>query len=799
MKNYLWWVLLLVFCSRVNAQQITVSDIVTGKPISDVHISNSAEQYVTTNEDGIANVSALINSDSIYLKHSGYHLLAITPKALKRMNFSIEMTITSLPLGELVVSTNRWKVHSEDSPQKIVTIKPADVKLQNPQTAADLLAVSGKVFIQKSQLGGGSPMIRGFATNRLLYTVDGVRMNTAIFRAGNIQNVISLDPYSIRNTEVIFGPGSVIYGSDAIGGIMSFTTLQPVLSTNDSLLVKGSVAGRYSTANQEQSKHIDLSLGWKRWGFATSVSHVKYGDLVMGSKGPDDYIKPFHVERVNDSDVVVLNSNENIQNPSGYSQLNLMQKIKFQPSQKLEFDYGFHYSATSEYGRYDRHMRLRNDLPRYGDWYYGPQVWMMNHLEMKYTNSTKLFDTFKLNLAYQNFEESRHSRNLNKDTREDRFEKVNAASVNIDFIKRIDSTHVITYGGEYVNNVVESTGIDYNVIDQSQEVGAARYPNATWQSIAAFITDKVTLTNSIDLNIGIRYNQYIMDATFDTTFYPFPFTSASFSNGSLTGSLGIVGKIGKNTLITSNFASAFRSPNVDDLGKVFDSEPGAVVVPNPDLKAEYAYNADLGFATVIARNIKIDGAVYYTYLKDALVRRDFTLNGMDSILYDGEMSKVQAIQNAAYANVFGVQFGFTVNLAKRFYVSGDINYQEGIEIMDDGEESATRHAAPMFGNLRIGYRYKHWNAQVYGIYNGEVSAASMPVSEQGKTEIYALDENGNCYSPEWYTLNLKASYQIRFVHISAGVENILDVRYKPYSSGIAAPGRNFVIGLRLMM
>src|SRR5690606_22275722 len=98
-----------------------------------------------------------------------------------------------------------------------------------PQTAADMLAGSGEVFVQKSQLGGGSPMIRGFATNRLLYAVDGVRMNTAIFRAGNLQNVINLDPFATESVEVIFGPGSVMYGRDAIGGVMSFQTLMPRL------------------------------------------------------------------------------------------------------------------------------------------------------------------------------------------------------------------------------------------------------------------------------------------------------------------------------------------------------------------------------------------------------------------------------------------------------------------------------------------------------------------------------------------------------------------------------------------
>ncbi len=73
----------------------------------------------------------------------------------------------------------------------------------------------------------------------------------------------------------------------------------------------------------------------------------------------------------------------------------------------------------------------------------------------------------------------------------------------------------------------------------------------------------------------------------------------------------------------------------------------------------------------------------------------------------------------------------------------------------------------------------------------------MPVGEQGKTEIYAKDENGNPYSPGWYTLNFKALYQItNYLAVSAGLENITDQRYRPYSSGISAPGRNFILSLR---
>ena len=130
-------------------------------------------------------------------------------------------------LDEVVVSVSKFGQSKKDVPQQIVTLTSEDVLFNNPQTSADLLESSGQVYVQKSQMGGGSPLIRGFSTNRLLITVDGIRFNTAIFRGGNVQNIISIDPFSIERTEVILGPGSVVYGSDAIGGCLLYTSPSP--------------------------------------------------------------------------------------------------------------------------------------------------------------------------------------------------------------------------------------------------------------------------------------------------------------------------------------------------------------------------------------------------------------------------------------------------------------------------------------------------------------------------------------------------------------------------------------------
>ncbi len=235
-KFLLLWFLLGVSVIAVS-QTITIKDLQSGKPIDLVTLSSeSPKAFTITNASGQTNISTFNGAEKIEIRMSGYKTVIKSYTEIESDGFEILLEASNLNLEEVIISGTRWRQLSSNVPSKIISISPAEVTLQNPQTAADLLSISGKVYLQKSQQGGGSPMIRGFATNRLLYTVDGVRMNNAIFRSGNIQNVINQDPFTIENTEVLFGPGSVIYGSDAIGGVMSFQTLTPQLSLTEKRL-----------------------------------------------------------------------------------------------------------------------------------------------------------------------------------------------------------------------------------------------------------------------------------------------------------------------------------------------------------------------------------------------------------------------------------------------------------------------------------------------------------------------------------------------------------------------------------
>jgi len=798
MKNLLFSIVLIICASSLlSAQTIKVIDSEDSKPIKDVAVFNQSKtRFGYTDLAGEFRINAFRESDRLHFQHPSYENIDISMEQLREMDYTVILQYKTFEIDEFVVSANRWEQNKNEVPNKITPIRMAQVEFANPQTAADLLGTSGEVYVQKSQLGGGSPMIRGFATHRVLLVIDGVRMNNAIFREGNLQNIIALDPNIIENSEIIFGPGAVVYGSDAIGGVMDFHSKKAHLSTSDKINLKVNALARTSTANREKTAHVDFNLGGEKIAFMAGYTFSGYDDLEMGSTGNESYRRPEYQEWQGNNDVVIPNTDPDIQVESGYSQHNLIAKLRFQPTEQLNIQFINHTSISSNLPRYDRLVEYRSGNLRYGDWYYGPQKWLMNNATIEWKPGNRLFDAMKIVAARQDFAESRHDRKFNDSVISERYEEVIAYSLSADFEKEFDS-RIIFYGFEAITNDVNSTGEGRDIITGETFPESSRYPDGDnrYNSFSAYAGIKYPFSESVFLNGGLRYNYTTLHSTFiDNSFYNFPFDEIDIKNGALTGSVGAVWQIDEKTKVNINGSTGFRAPNVDDAGKVFDSEPGAVIVPNPDLKSEYAYNLDLGFSRDLFDILRLELTGYLTWLDNAMVRREFSFNGADSIIYQDEMSQVLAIVNAGSATIYGGHLSLQLAPARNLRIKSNLNLTKGT----DNEGVPFRHVPPTYGSTHFIYENKKIKVDLYSNYNGEMSYEDMAPSEAEKPHLYAIDDNENPYSPSWYTLNLKASYQLgNMALINAGIENILDHRYRPYASGIVAPGRNFIIALRL--
>ncbi|GAB5416023.1 MAG: TonB-dependent receptor [Crocinitomicaceae bacterium] len=749
------------------------------------------------NSEGRFQLGSFKGCDTVQIIYPNYTIAEFAYSDLRSI-VTVELEEVQLNVDGIVVSAYRWGYDANEIPNRVVPINVKDVTLENPQTTADLLASSGYVYVQKSQFGGGSPQLRGYGTNRVMLVVDGVRMNNAIFRSGNLQNVIAIDPLSLSDVEIFFGPGSVMFGSDAIGGVMEFDTKKAVYAPDSTReLVQSNVFARWNSASMESTGHVDFSYGNQKFAATTAITYSRFGDLTTGVNGDSAFLRPTYQS----GGQTLVNPNPRQQINSGYDQFNGLQKLSFRPKEGVDWEYGFLFSTNfQDVPRYDRLIEDADGdgVLDYQEWYYGPQEWMMNRIAYKNSNNKSWYDNMRVVAAYQRFKESRNDRRMGSDNIRRQMERVEAVSFNWDLEKELGLRTDFFFGLESVGNFVFSEA--FRAFDDGSQVTInPRYPNGSiWQTHGVYANVKHHLNENWILNAGVRFAMFGANAKFDTTLFTYPVTETNLLKVAPSGGAGIVYRPSPKTKWYFNVSTGFRAPNIDDLGKVFDSEPGTVVVPNPSLAAENVFSAETGFVKVLGGKVKIDGAIYASYLQNAMVREPFNYNGQDSILYEGVQSQVLAIQNESHAYTYGVQFGLDWAIVKGLTFASTFSYQRGFDFIEDSMAYFPKaQVAPTFGRLSLRYKTRQIKAEVYWVYNDAVSFDQFPLTERDEL-IYARDDQGRVFTPAWSTLNAKASYFFnKHVSMTLGVENITNKLYRTYGSGISAPGRTLIYSVKV--
>lgn len=791
---------LIIYSLTGFSQSLTITDIEL-QPIAEVELfSEDNSIYAVTNLSGIADVSKFKNCASISIMHNGYATVVTTYQALQVKGFKLYLYEKTETLNAVVVAANKFDEKAKYVAQQVQTLNKKELSFINQQTSADVLQASGNVLVQKSQQGGGSPIIRGFETNKVLIVIDGVRMNNAIYRGGHLQNVITLDNAAMDKVEVVFGPGSVIYGSDALGGVMHFYTKNPMLSDTDSVLVKANAYVRYNSANKGQTYHADLSLGKKRFGSFTSFTFSDFGDLTQGNNRNPFYgdwgKRSWYVERIDGKDSTIPNSNKNVQVGSAYSQYDLLQKFIYKQNENVQHTLNLQYSTSSNVPRYDRLTQFRNGNPRFAEWYYGPQNRFLASYALALGRKTTLYDNARFTLAYQNIEESRNDRSFNSANLNQRVEQLDIVTLNADFSKRWTKNELY-YGIDGWLNNVNSTASRLNINTNLISPLDTRYPDggSTISNLAVYASHILKLTTKLTLNDGIRASYVSLNSTFnDKSFFPFPFNSVAQNNFAVNGNAGLIYRPTSDWKLSLLASSGFRAPNVDDLSKVFESTPGNIIVPNPNLKPEYTYNLDLSIARSFSDKVTISATGFYTWYRNAITTLPATFNGSDSLFFDGQNSKVYMSNNANSAYIYGVNFKIDAAITPNFSLNHSTNYTYG-RLTTDGTEIPLDHIAPVFGKTGFVYQQLKFRGEFFAMYNGAKKTKDYNPYGEDNQAFSADPING--YMPAWMTLNLRTGYQInKTLQVLFAVENITDLNYRVYASNISAAGRNFVLTLK---
>ncbi len=785
----------------MQGQQVKVLDKSDLQPISQVSISNNGKTVmVVTNIDGIVELTGFATSDTLFFNHVAFQPLRLVKSGLPASG-SIYLTENVIKLDEFVITGNRTKEKRSDLPYKIEVIQAKEIAFKNPQNAAIMLEQTGEVFVQTSQLGGGSPVLRGFEANKVLLIVDGIRMNNAIYRAGHLQNAITVDPLSLASTEILYGPGSTIYGSDAMGGVINFITKDPALSTTGKTEVHGSLLGRYASANTEKTGGVNLNLGWKKLAVLLNFSYSDFDDLREGKLRNPAYgtfgERLFYQERIDNQDVTTANGKPWIQVGSGYSQYNVLGKVLFQPNAKSKYILNVQYSNSSDIPRYDRLTEMNNDSTmKYAEWYYGPQSRLLASLKAEYNIDGVMFDHASFIVGYQNVQEDRIQRDFGSSKKKYNLESVDVVSVNADFDKKITARDNLSYGIEFDYNDVGSTAYNDNIKTNDVTYDrATRYPDekANMMFLAAFISNNWKINDILVFSQGLRFNYVTLHAAYSDTMVSImdiPFDpNISQKNTALNGYLGLVATPGHDWKFSLVGSTGFRAPNVDDLTKLNVVEAQSIVVPNPDLTPENSYNLELSVAKTIMGKVRLEGTGFYNWLTNAQVIRPFAYNGQDSITIDEEKYQTLAPVNTGNAHVCGFQGSVLAQVTRSFSILSNLTYTYGL---DDTDDVPLDHIPPTFGMTSFRLEMKKFKGDFYVMYNGWKRISQYSPSGEDN-EQYATSYG----MPSWYTLNLKLSYQIdRHVNIELGMENILDENYRKFASGISSPGRNLIVAVR---
>jgi len=805
---------------NVYSQELIVKDFQENTLIPNVSVYNAQKTAsALSNFDGLINLSVFKKSDTLIFSHISYEKLTI-PKN-KIVQSVLYLYPNTQMLSEIILSVGRNREDKSKLSKKVSLINAKKTELDLPQTSADLLNYAGGVRIQKTQGGGGSPVIRGFEANRILLVIDGVRMNNAIYRSGHLQNAITIDPNTLERTEVIFGPSSVGYGSDALGGIVHFYTKTPKINNEKAWTINGS--NSFNSLLKHNVNNINFENSREKWASFTSFSYSDFGNIVMGKNrnhGFDNWgLNKYYLNPRILNKEYIINSNPNEQKNTNYSQFDFLQKINIKISESSHLILNIQHSNSSNIDRYDKlnEFDISGKALKYAQWYYGPQNRTLLSTTYNFVSNKKWLQKGTIVFAFQKIKESRNHRKFESLILNSQLENLDVLSFNTDFLGVKKETYSLSYGFEFThNNLIsnafgETLGQNNSILFSKLNSNSiiripTRYPSggSNYSTIASYYEFRKDLSKASNFNFGMRYTYTHLSANWnEMALIDTNLNSIKTNNSSLTGSIGYVIRLKNSWQINSNFSSGFRSPNIDDLGKIREKK-GILSVPNQNLKPEYAYNSELGLTKFFNKSNFLTLNMYYTHIEDHILRdyfeilSDTSTKSSKTILYNSEEVKTMANINAGKAYIYGFSFDTETYFLKSFILKGSITYTKGGSVQ---KSNPLPSISPLFGSvnlkwmknnlkMQLSYKFsKSKNPNEYS-YGGEDGLEDTPLIsfENGVSKFHGM--------PSWSVFKFSSSYKFsNNLKATLILDNLFDVHYREFASSISSPGRNLNIVL----
>ncbi len=789
--------MLVLFSMPVLGQVIEVQDD-EGNPVPAAVISNQAGEVRMTDMQGRIELDSLIlQGDTLEIRSMGFGSRSVA-MPVQVLDMEVNLVPESVNLSEVVVSS-AMPLRERNAATTMSTLTASAVAKEIPSNAATLLWQTGQVHVQQSQQGGGSPVLRGFEANRILLVVDGVRMNNAIYRSGHLQNALTIDPFILASTQVLQGAGSVQYGSDALGGVIHYQTRSPGWKTG----VRARSQLGYSAVSRTPTFHADAEVVGRAWASLTSVTHRRYGDLRMGRWRPHGEEEWGRVpwERSTTSngttitDIAAANPDPDVQPGTGYHQTDVLQKLRF-GGMARHVELNFQHSTSSAVPRFDRLNDAADDGdPKWAQWEYGPQLRSL--ASARFVGRVRSLGNVSLTAAYQQIQESRFKARFGDQQREVQLEEVAVGSVFLD-VDRMVRRWQLAYGAYWSRDRVRSDAWAERRADglKLETPVLTRYPNGgagtgSWATYAGVSRRWEKWT----LHTAARYTRGWLDARFDPQpGLDLPFSRVAFGRGALTGSTTLrwspIQRMGLHAVLST----AFRNPNVDDVGKV-RAKDGYALLPSDNVRPERLSGFEFGGRWRSPnQRLGAQAALYLTGLRDAIAAVDTVLTDVsgaqvETIVVEGDTNRIQVNANIGRASIRGTQWRIFYRPSSGWRVEATANFTRGTDVRTN---APLAHIPPMFGRVAAERTWDWLSMEAHLLWSGRKAAEAY-----GPGATDNLAEALPAGTPAWWTIGVDCEGRLtERMTVAAGVHNILDRHYKVFASGISAPGRDFRCSVR---
>jgi hemoglobin/transferrin/lactoferrin receptor protein len=691
-------------------------------------------------------------------------VLLFAASAAMAATTSVDEDLTQASLEELlrtpVVTASRHPQRRIDAPRSVSIITAAELRRRNYRTVPEALNDVAGVLVQETNYGGGSPIIRGLVGNQILLLLDGVRLNNAIYRLGPNQYLNLIDIGQVEQIEVVRGNGSVLYGSDALGGVVNIITKSRNLATSPRGL-QFTTDARLSSADRGAAGRLEFSAGTGRFGLNGGLSLKSFGDLRAGGR-------------------------TGVQASTGYRELDGDFKLQQQIAPGARATLAVQQVAQRDVPRTDV---LRSGTNLQYEW--DPQERTLLDLRLDLERRGSFVRTVMLGTSYQDHDECirRIERSVPNIQRR-QHDQVLSNGYALQLSSVLGARQTWIYGSEYYRDRVNSSRVDHDLLTGVVTTKPGVFANgARYASGALYVQDEIRVFERWSVDLGLRHSRYWLDAAIHD-----PSNRTSFVHYTpyaTTGSLHSLFRLAPDFHLICGIAQGFRSPNLDDISAL-GSFGGGFEVPNSQLAPEQSLDYELGVKVQRGRTYATAFG-FVSDLRDIIQRQPGIYEGLAFLDHNANLTQdsgepdVYQRKNTGRARVTGAELEAQAQAREAVDVYGNLGWTRGDDRIAG---QPLRRIPPPRGVVgsRWQVRPDLW-LDFHAVFAGRQDRLAP-----GDVTDPRIQAGG---TPGFATFDLSGGLELNGIGtFTLALDNLTNESYRLHGSGIDGPGFNIVLGFQ---